>query len=106
MEKEKIVKVEVSLDRIFFPKFQKRIESGEFGIFVARVEKVLPDSYKYKSDWIKLKGTCCRIEYGTTYRVYCKLVDRHETYGDTYEIIYISKCLDISSKHKQNLPHS
>lgn len=101
MEKEKIVKVEVSLDRIFFPKFQKRIESGEFGIFVARVEKVLPDSYKYKLDWIKLKGTCCRIEYGTTYRVYCKLVDRHETYGDTYEIIYISKCLDISSKHKQ-----
>lgn len=101
MEKEKIIKIEVSLDRIFFPKYQKRIESGEFGIFSARVEKVLPDSFEYKEGYVKLKGMCCTLEFGTTYRVYCKLVDVHETYGNTYEIIYISKCLDISSKHKQ-----
>lgn len=101
MEDEKIVKLEVSLDRIFFPKFQKKIENGEYGIFSARVEKVLPDSHPYGLGWIKLKGNCCSIEYGTTYRVYCKLVEQHETYGDTYEIVYISKCIDISSKHKQ-----
>lgn len=101
MEEERIIKIEVSLDRIFFPKYQKRIESGEFGIFSARVEKVLPDSFEYKEGYIKLKGMCCTLEFGTTYRVYCKLVDVHEVYGNTYEIIYISKCLDISSKHKQ-----
>ncbi len=34
-------------------------------------------------------------------RCFCKLAETHEQYGDTYEIVYISKCIDISSKDKQ-----
>lgn len=101
MEEEKIVKIEVTLGRIFFPKYKNCIESGEYGIFIANVLKVLSDSYLYSDTCIKLKGICCKIEYGTTYKVYCKLVDSHEKYGDTYEIIFINKCIDISSKDKQ-----
>lgn len=100
MEKEKILKIECILDRIFYPKYAKRINSGEFGIFQAVVTKTL-DGTDYPYEIIKLKGSCPKVEYGTTYKVYCKLCEHNEQYGDTYELIYISKCIDISSKDKQ-----
>lgn len=100
MEEEKILKIECTLDRIFYPKYAKKINSGEFGIFQAIVTKTLENTeYPYKT--IKLKGACPTVEYGTTYKVYCKLCEHNEKYGDTYELVYISKCIDISSKDKQ-----
>lgn len=100
MEEDKILKFECTLDRIIFPKYAKKVESGEFAIFnslvTKKLENCIDDLYT-----IKLKGTVCTLEYGTTYKVFCKLVDIHETYGATYEIVYISKCVDISSKDKQ-----
>lgn len=100
MEEEKILKFECVLNRIYFPKYAKKINSGEFGIFQATITKTLEDTeYPYKM--IKLKGTCPTVEYGTTYKVFCKLAETHKQYGDTYEIVYISKCIDISSKDKQ-----
>ena len=100
MEEEKILKIECTLDRIFYPKYAKKINSGEFGIFQAIVTKTLEDT-EYPYEAIKLKGTCPTVEYGTTYKVYCKLCEHNEKYGDTYELVYISKCIDISSKDKQ-----
>lgn len=100
MEEEKILKIECTLDRIFYPKYAKKVDSGEFAIFSAIVTKRLEncDEDLYL---IKLKGNTCTLEYGTTYKVFCKLSESHEIYGDTYELVYISKCIDISSKDKQ-----
>lgn len=97
---EEILKFECTLDRIFYPKYSKKIESGEFGIFKVNITKLL-ESTKYEEVQIKLKGICPTVEYGTTYKVYCKLSDINEQFGNTYEIVYISKCIDISSKDKQ-----
>lgn len=100
MEEEKILKIECTLDRIFYPKYVKKVYSGEFAIFSVIVTKRLEncDEDLYS---IKLKGNACTLEYGTTYKVFCKLSESHEIYGDTYELVYISKCIDISSKDKQ-----
>lgn len=100
MEEEKILKFECVLDRIFYPKYSKKIKSGEFGIFRVNITKSLGLT-DYDNPQIKLKGICPSVEYGTTYKVYCKLSEVNEQYGDTYEIVYISKCIDISSKDKQ-----
>lgn len=100
MEEEKILKIECTLDRIFYPKYAKKVESGEFAIFSAIVTKRLENCDKDLYS-IKLKGNTCTLEYGTTYKVFCKLSESHEIYGDTYELVYISKCIDISSKDKQ-----
>lgn len=109
MEEEKILKFECVLDRIFYPKYSKKINSGEFGIFQALITKELEncdfgldDSDMFEGcKKIKLKGTCPKVEYGTTYKVYCKLAEQNEKFGDTYELVYISKCIDISDKYKQ-----
>lgn len=97
---ENILKFECILDRIIFPKYAKKVESGEYAIFntivTKRLENCEDDLYA-----IKLKGNVCTLEYGTTYKVFCKLADVHEIYGSTYELVYISKCIDISSKDKQ-----
>ena len=100
VEEEKIFKFECTLDRIFYPKYCKKVESGEFAIFsvviTKWIENEVDDLYT-----VKMKGNCCSLEYGTTYKVFCKLTETHEQYGDTYEIVYINKCIDISSKDKQ-----
>ena len=93
MEEEKILKIECTLNRIYFPKYAKKINSGEFGIFQAIVTKNLEDT-EYTYEAIKLKGTCPTVEYGTTYKVYCKLCEHNDQYGDTYELVYISKCIE------------
>ena len=100
VEEEKILKFECTLDRIFYPKYCKKVESGEFAIFSAVITKWLENKIDDLYT-IKMKGNCCTLEYGTTYKVFCKLAETHEQYGDTYEIVYISKCIDISSKDKQ-----
>lgn len=97
---EKILKFECALDRIIYPKYSKKVQSGDFAIFSMRITKWI-DNKIDEIETIKLKGTTCTLEYGTTYKVFCKLTETHEIYGDTYGLIYISKCIDISSKDKQ-----
>lgn len=97
---EKILKFECALDRIIYPKYSKKVQSGGFAIFSMRITKWI-DNKIDEIETIKLKGTTCTLEYGTTYKVFCKLAETHEIYGDTYGLIYISKCIDISSKDKQ-----
>ena len=96
---EKILKFECALDRIIYPKYSKKVQSGDFAIFSMRITKWI-DNKIDEVEIIKLKGTTCTLEYGTTYKVFCKLAETHEIYGDTYGLIYISKCIDISSKDK------
>lgn len=100
MEEERILKFECTLDRIFYPKYSKKVDSGEFAIFSAEITKWIENKIDNLYS-IKMKGICCKLEYGTTYKVFCKLAESHEKYGDTYEIVYISKCIDISNKDKQ-----
>lgn len=97
---EKILKFECALDRIIYPKYSKKVQSGDFAIFSMRIIKWI-DNKIDEIETIKLKGKTCTLEYGTTYKVFCKLAETHEIYGDTYGLIYISKCIDISSKDKQ-----
>ncbi|MBU5331715.1 AAA family ATPase [Anaerocolumna aminovalerica] len=97
---ENIVKCEVYLDRIFYPKYTKSVDSGEYAIFSAIISKRL-ENCNDNLNQIKLKGNVCKLEFGTTYKVFAKLSEQHEQYGDTYEIVYISKVMDISSKDKQ-----
>ena len=97
---ERVLKFECALERIFYPKYCKKVDSGEFAIFSVTVTKWLENKIDNVYT-IKLKGTCCRLEFGTTYKIFCKLAETHEQYGDTYELLYISKCIDISSKDKQ-----
>lgn len=100
MEEEKVLKMECVLDRIFYPKYAKKVESGEYAIFKMLVTKKLENCEEDLYS-VKLKGNTCKLVYGTTYKVFCKLAEHHETYGDTYELLYISKCIDISNKDKQ-----
>lgn len=96
---ETIVKCEIELVKIIFPKYANKVASGEFSIFVGSITKRIENCDEINS--VKLKGNTCALDYGTTYKVFCKLLEEHELYGKTYEIIYISKCLDISSAYKQ-----
>ena len=100
MEEEIILKAECILDRIYYPKYSKKVNAGEYAIFRAEITKRLENCEESISS-LKLKGNVCTLEYGTTYKIFCKLSETHEVYGDTYEIVYISKCIDISSKDKQ-----
>ena len=83
---EKILKFECALDRIIYPKYTKKVQSGDFAIFSMRITKWL-DNQIDGVEVIKLKGTTCTLEYGTTYKIFCKLAETHEIYGDTYGLI-------------------
>lgn len=100
MEEERILKIEGTLDRIFYPKYAKKVDSGEFAIFKIVITKRIENCDDEIED-IKIKGNVCTLEYGTTYKIFAKLSETHEIYGNTYELVYISKCIDISSKDKQ-----
>ena len=41
MEEEKILKMECVLDRIFYPKYAKKVDSGQYAIFKMLVTKRL-----------------------------------------------------------------
>ena len=98
--KDGIIKLEVTLAYIRFPKNVKHIESGEFGIFQANVQKVLEGEYTESK--IVLRGNVCEIRYGCTYKVYCTLNSVHPKYGASYNIVYINRVADISTKEKQH----
>lgn len=100
MNDEKIVKCIIELDRIFFPKKALYIKSNEFGIFVADIIEPIKNCDSV-SNKIKLKGKCCEVNYGEKYKVSCKLADCNEKFGDTYEIIYINRIVDLKDKVKQ-----
>ena len=98
--KDGIIKLEVTLAYINYPKDVKFIESGEYGIFSANVQKVIEG--EYTNSTIKLKGNVCKINYGCSYKVYCILDSIHPKYGASYNIVYINRVADISTKEKQH----
>src|SRR5574344_1391278 len=100
IDTEAIIKCELFLERIFFPKYVKSVDSGEFAIFSGYITKRI-ENCPETSKSIKLKGTVPTLEYGTTYKVFAKFESHHDLYGDTYSIVYMNKCVDISSKDKQ-----
>lgn len=101
MEEEKIVKCIIELNRIFFPKRVSHIKSGEFGIFSADIIEAF-DNCEAIYKQIKLKGVCCELNYNEKYNVSCKLSETNAQYGDTYEIVYINRLIDLKDKVKQH----
>lgn len=99
---ENIIKLEISLQRIFFPKNANSVDSGSFAIFIAKVEKVLDGDYdKKKNKSIKLKGNVPTLNYGATYKLTCVLEESNEKYGDTYKILFMNKMIDLGDEYKQ-----
>lgn len=99
---ENIIKLEISLQRIFFPKNANSVDSGNFAIFMAKVEKVLDGDYdKKKNKSIKLKGNVPTLNYGATYKLTCVLEESNEKYGDTYKILFMNKMIDLGDEYKQ-----
>ena len=99
---ENIIKLEISLQRIFFPKNASSVDSGNFAIFMAKVEKVLDGDYdKKKNKSIKLKGNVPTLNYGATYKLTCVLEESNEKYGDTYKILFMNKMIDLGDEYKQ-----
>ena len=99
---ENIIKLEISLQRIFFPKNASSVDSGSFAIFMAKVEKVLDGDYdKKKNKSIKLKGNVPTLNYGATYKLTCVLEESNEKYGDTYKILFMNKIIDLGDEYKQ-----
>ena len=96
---EKILKLEIKMERIFFPKGAKKVESGMFSIFLASISKVVKGDYEEK--FIKLKGTVCEIKSDTTYTVTAKLSESNAQYGDTYEIIFINTKAELVTIKQQ-----
>lgn len=101
MENETIVKCIVKLNKVFFPKNKSHIKSGEYGIFSAEISEEI-ENCDGLNNKIKLKGNCCEINYGDSYNVSCKLADVNEQWGNTYEIIYINRLIDLKDKVKQH----
>ena len=97
---EQLIKCEIVVNKIMFPKYVQTVESGEYAIFTSKIVKVIEGVYEGNGS-LKLKGNVCKLEFGVVYKVTCKFMEHHDIYGDTYEILYISKKIDISSKEKQ-----
>lgn len=98
---EQLIKCKIQLAKVFHPKGKTSIKSGEYGIFVASIQDRIANCERLAKT-IKLKGVVsCGAEYNEDYNVTCKLVDRHEIYGDTYEIVYINRIIELKDKHKQ-----
>ena len=96
---DSIIKCEIKLSRIFYPKYAHSVETGEFAIFSGTI--IVPIENCYLNDNIKFKGNVPALEFGTSYKVTASLADHHEIYGDTYEILYMSKKINISDKESQ-----
>ena len=99
MEEVKMVKCEIVLDRIFYPKWAESVESGEYSIFSSVVVSAAENCNS--GDVIKFKGVVPKLEFGTVYKIIGALAEHHEIYGDTYEIVYITKRINISDKEMQ-----
>ena len=101
MEEKEIVAI-ISVERIFFPKRRTHIKSNEFGIFVANIEEGISNCETLGKQ-IKLKGVGCERSIGSEkYKCTFKLADTNEKYGDTYEIIYINRLIDLKDTVKQH----
>ena len=59
MEEERIIKIEGTLDRIFYPKYVKKVDSGEFAIFRVFITKRLENCEDEIED-IKIKSLIIR----------------------------------------------
>ena len=100
IQEEKTIKCLIELNRIFYPKGVSSVKSGEFAIFVADVIKKIENCDDIK-ETIKLKGNVCSLEYFEEYNVTCRLSERNDKYGDTYEILFINRKVDLTDKFKQ-----
>ena len=82
------IKILIKPTKIFFPKgLNNTLEEGGFTIFVAEVVDKLKSNYEDYN--IKLKGNSCSLSPKFNYITTCVLKDKHETYGNTFEILSI-----------------
>ena len=97
---EMVVKCEIELDRIFFPKGKTTVPSGEYAIFSAIITKSIENCENLHGR-IKLKGNVSELNYCESYNVTCRLADQNAKYGDTYEILFMNRIVDLKDEIKQ-----
>lgn len=97
---EMVVKCEIELDRIFFPKGKTTVPSGEYAIFSAIITKSIENCGNLHGR-IKLKGNVSELNYCESYNVTCRLADQNAKYGDTYEILFMNRIVDLKDEIKQ-----
>lgn len=85
-----MVKCNIKVNRIFFPKNTSAIFSNSFVIFSATVI----DSEDYFEHTIKLKGEVPFLNNKDIYTVEAELEDSHPVYGDNYRILSFKKLND------------
>lgn len=111
MCKNQVMKAEIKLSRIFFPKGVIEVDGGEFAIFLAKIVKPIENCEEfihqnsffggeYYED-IKLKGNVCDLNFNDTYEVQFVLADENKTFGKTYGIKLIYKKVNLTSKKEQ-----
>lgn len=97
--KEVTIKCDIKLTKIYYPKNTNTVDSGDFAIFMGSV--IMPIKNCEVNELIKFKGNVPRLVFGVTYTIIAVLADHHEIYGDTFEIVYMSRKMDISDKESQ-----
>ena len=96
----KIIECEVKISRIFFPKNNLPIKSGDF--MIAKVEVISNISNTYVGETISIKGHSCEIDYRSTYKLRAELLETNQ-YGETYNILYINKAFNLTNKDEQRV---
>lgn len=96
---EKIIKCDITLNRIMYPKNVSVVDGGNFAIFSANVIKNIENCENLYS--VKLKGIVPYLKVDVIYSIQARLADQHEKYGDTYEIIFMNRKVDLSTLEKQ-----
>lgn len=95
-----MLKLEIIIDKIFYPKNSNFVNSNQYTIFTANIISVLIGNYS--STKIKLKGKVNKtIKSGTTLVVKVELVNTHPQFGDEYEIIEVESSLDFDNPDDQ-----
>jgi len=95
-----MLKCEISVDRIFFPKNTEYVAANSFAIFSARVISIIAG--EYSSNLIKVKGKVNKaIKRGTSLVVSLNLTDTHPVYGNTYEIVGVESSADFNDVDDQ-----
>lgn len=111
MGDNKIIKAEIQLSRIFFPKGVVEVEGGEYAIFLAKIVKPIENCEEFIHenpyfggefyDDIKLKGNVCDLNFNDTYEAQFTLAEENKTFGKTFGIKLMYKKVNLTNKKEQ-----
>ena len=93
-----ILEWEISVDKIFFPRYTKSVKNGEYAIFSVFVI----DSSKNITQYAVLKGTLtCDLDTKSRFKVQVKGPEKDREGRESYELIYINRKINLKSVEGQ-----